>query len=53
VTRHPRHQRQDQLVRLGSASVLGGLIGRRLSPLLLRAFIVVVGTAALIKFLVS
>jgi uncharacterized protein len=32
---------------------IGGFIGRRLSPLLLRAFIVVVGTAALIKFLVS
>jgi uncharacterized protein len=32
---------------------LGGFIGRRLSPMLLRAFIVVVGTAALIKFLVT
>jgi uncharacterized membrane protein YfcA len=32
---------------------IGGFIGRRLSPMLLRAFIVVVGTAALIKFLVS
>jgi len=32
---------------------LGGFIGRRLSPMLLRGFIVVVGTAALIKFLVS
>jgi uncharacterized membrane protein YfcA len=32
---------------------IGGFIGRRLSPMLLRAFIVVVGTAALIKFLVT
>jgi uncharacterized protein len=32
---------------------IGGFIGRRLSPMLLRAFIVVVGTAALIKFLLS
>jgi uncharacterized protein len=32
---------------------VGGLIGRRLPPLALRAIIVVVGVAALVKFLVS
>jgi uncharacterized membrane protein YfcA len=30
---------------------LGGMIGRRLRPVLLRAFIIVVGIAALVKFL--
>jgi uncharacterized protein len=43
------------IIAVGSAigGQLGGMIGRRLRPVLLRAVIVVVGIAALIKFLVG
>jgi uncharacterized protein len=43
------------IIAIGSAigGQIGGLIGRRLSPVVLRTIIVVVGVAALIKFLVG
>jgi uncharacterized membrane protein YfcA len=43
------------LIAVGSAlgGQLGGLIGRRLSPVVLRAIIVIVGIAALVKFLLG
>jgi uncharacterized membrane protein YfcA len=43
------------IIAVGSAlgGQVGGVIGRRLSPVALRGVIVVVGVAALIKFLVS
>lgn len=43
------------VIAVGSAigGQIGGLIGRRLSPLVLRGVIVVVGVAALVKFLLS
>ena len=43
------------IIAVGSAigGQIGGLIGRRLSPVVLRGVIVVVGTAALVKFLLG
>ena len=43
------------IIAVGSAvgGQLGGLIGRRLSPLVLRGIIVIVGIAALVKFLLG
>jgi uncharacterized protein len=43
------------IIAVGSAigSQIGGVIGRRLSPVVLRGIIVVVGTAALVKFLLG
>jgi hypothetical protein len=43
------------LIAVGSAlgGQIGGLIGRRLSPVVLRAIIVIVGIAALVKFLLG
>lgn len=43
------------IIAVGSAigGQIGGIIGRRLSPVVLRGFIVVVGIAALVKFLLS
>ena len=43
------------IIAVGSAvgGQVGGLIGRRLSPLVLRGIIVIVGIAALVKFLLG
>jgi uncharacterized membrane protein YfcA len=43
------------LIAVGSAlgGQLGGLIGRRLSPVMLRGLIVIVGITALVKFLLG